>query len=163
MIKEVSYEDIEPMWQHPEVGMTSPVSTMRYYEDNSKSHNGGCYMRILDPDYSDPKFWVYTEPSNDQRWLGCISCHWTDHLELRARGMFVDPQYRKQGIATKLLGRVVSHACEYGAYRIWCLAGPNSIPVHLKRGFTLVSRQYQGDLPDGNWVNHNNAYMSLYP
>ncbi|MGI9568982.1 MAG: GNAT family N-acetyltransferase [Desulfobulbia bacterium] len=160
------YEDVVPMWQKPEMNMNRPVSTMEYYEDQpnynyTTTASGGNNLLIKDLAYSDP---VYFHCILNDKSVGCISCHWSNrkYSQMRVRGIYVEPEARRQGIARKLLKRAIMHAASQDdSVCLWALAGPNSIPVHLQEGFRLVTRQYQGALPDANWSEHLNAYMRL--
>lgn len=62
--------------------------------------------------------------------------------------MFTYPQYRGQGLATKLFELIVAEAEDRGCGKIWLNATESGRPIYEKFGFTHVS---------GDMVYHANA------
>lgn len=50
-------------------------------------------------------------------------------------GMFTDPDYRRSGIATELLGRVVEEARAYGCGAVWITASDMGVKLYAAYGF----------------------------
>ena len=152
--KIVSFETIKPMWESPEMwgkDPFKPVSSMLYYDGST--YLGGNDLSVYEPD-NYPIFMVYEK---DGVHTGVISWFQIQNT-VRFRGLYVKPDYRKEGIAEMLLVKATLESacmrCKFG----WALAGPNSIRVHEKAGFRRITQQMH-HMPDGNVSKHENCYM----
>lgn len=166
-IKQCKYSDVLPFWKTEEMQMSRLVSTMMYYD--GKFFYGGNDMNVFNYEYSKPTFFIAVINNKP---VGCISYHivnakkviTNDKIKnipsIRFRGIYVDKQYRKNGISEQLLNHAIIDSIKENINLNWSMAGPNSKRVHEKLGFVSVTEQMY-DLPDGNKSLHKNCYMKL--
>jgi len=133
MIKRISFDEILPVWRdHLWVGRVSEIKPT-----NGLKYLGG-YDRSIE-EYNPSFFGVFI----DDKCVGVNSGHATAENEYRSRGLFVFPEYRKNGIAQKLL-RVISIQAKIEKKGIlWSLPRLTALSTYKKFGFNIVS----------NWVH----------
>ena len=61
----------------------------------------------------------------------------------RVRGMATDPQHRGQGAGAQILDRLVEHAREQGATRVWCNARTPALSLYERAGFERESEEFE--------------------
>jgi GNAT superfamily N-acetyltransferase len=61
----------------------------------------------------------------------------------RIRGMATTPAARSRGAGTAVLDALVEHALERGATRIWCNARTPARTLYERRGFEVVSDEFE--------------------
>jgi ribosomal protein S18 acetylase RimI-like enzyme len=61
----------------------------------------------------------------------------------RVRGMATDPQHRGQGAGAQILDRLVEHAIEQGATRVWCNARTPALGLYERAGFERESEEFE--------------------
>ena len=66
------------------------------------------------------------------------SGHLTSEHEFRSRGLWVDPQYRRQKLAQQILLATVQQAKEVGAHMIWSIPRVSALPAYERVGFKTV-------------------------
>ncbi len=57
--------------------------------------------------------------------------------------MYTQPSFRKNGIANKLLKKLVDYANENGYYKIMLNSSAMGEPLYKKFGFTLINNEYK--------------------
>ena len=57
--------------------------------------------------------------------------------------MYTHPEYRRLGVATELLNRMIQYARGAGARRVWLRATPMGKPVYEKIGFEPMESAMQ--------------------
>ena len=85
---------------------------------------------------STPTFFAY---KSDNKIVGVNSGHLCHDNSYRSRGLFVFPEYRKQGIGKILLVATIDKGINEGANYIWSYPKQSSWPTYEASGFTLAS------------------------
>lgn len=142
MIKQISYEEILPIWQNElwvdRKDPIEPISWMKYlggYEDNSKMP---------------ATFLGYYE---DGKLVGVNSGHQCMDGSYRSRGLLVNSAYRGKGIAKQLLLATIEAG--KGSEFIWSFPRKSSWPTYQSVGFSLASEWSEN-------INNTNAYCVLH-
>ena len=143
-ITEITWHDILPVWQfqlwpkrqsliESHSAMTWPWSSESDIDmsifDQPATYWGAYHNRIL---------------------VGVNSGHGVSDTEYRSRGLWVDPDWRCQGIGSELL----NHGCEYaqtqGYNMIWSLPRVSSIKTYTNAGFQEVGERFKTETSDLN-------------
>jgi GNAT superfamily N-acetyltransferase len=90
----------------------------------------------------------------DNKIVGCNSGHKCEDNSYRSRGLFVFPEYRKQGIGIELLKATIQQGKEENSNLIWSFPRKSSWNTYKTAGFTLVSEW-------SNCENEINAYCII--
>ena len=85
---------------------------------------------------STPTFFAY---KSDNKIVGVNSGHLCHDNSYRSRGLFVFPEYRKQGIGKILLVATIDKGINEGANYIWSYPKQSSWPTYEASGFSLAS------------------------
>jgi len=85
---------------------------------------------------STPTFFAY---KLDNKIVGVNSGHMCHDNSYRSRGLFVFPEYRKQGIGKILLVATINQGINEGANYVWSYPKRSSWPTYEAAGFTLAS------------------------
>lgn len=96
----------------------------------------------------DPSYFIYKD---NNKILGCNSGHKCQDNSYRSRGLYVFPEFRKQGIGLELLKATINQGKFENCNMIWSYPRRSSWSVYQKAGFALV----------GDWhecENQINAY-----
>jgi GNAT superfamily N-acetyltransferase len=86
---------------------------------------------------------------------GCNSGHRCIDNSYRSRGLFVFPEFRQQGIGTKLLQKTIDQGLKEKCSYVWSYPRENSWKTYEKAGFKLHSDWHQGE-------NEINAFCIKY-
>lgn len=142
MIKVVKYEDILPIWEE------------RLWLERKDPVEPTSWMLHLDG-YAEPKhaptFFAWFD--NDKI-VGVNSGHLCADNSYRSRGLWVDEEYRGQGIASKLLMATIKQGKLEGAAFCWSFPRLSSWRTYERVGFQLTS-QWSSN------INNTNAYCKL--
>jgi GNAT superfamily N-acetyltransferase len=124
----ISFEDILPVWKNElwpsRSSKISPMSSMAYL--------GGYDMSIYNK-YTPTFYGVYI----DKLLVGVNSCHKTEDMVLRSRGLFVNPAFRGNGIGNMLLHAVIQQHISERCAILWSLARKESLSVYYNAGFVV--------------------------
>lgn len=90
--------------------------------------------------------------------VGVNSCHRTDTRIMRSRGLWVNPDYRKQQIATKLLKRTIDYANLYDCLTLWTMPRITALSVYTGIGFEIYGNEITEDVEFGPNIY---AYLKL--
>ena len=74
----------------------------------------------------------------DSKLVGVNSGHKTTNLQYRSRGIWVDPEYRKRGVAQILFIMTAHQAKVEGCEMIWSIPRKTALPAYTKFGFETV-------------------------
>ena len=74
----------------------------------------------------------------DEKLVGVNSGHKTSDTQYRSRGIWVDPDYRKQGIAQNLFNMSKHQAILEKCEMIWSIPRKTALPAYTKFGFETV-------------------------
>jgi GNAT superfamily N-acetyltransferase len=87
--------------------------------------------------------------------VGVNSGHRCADNSYRSRGLWVHPNYRKQGIGQLLLQTTVGQAVEEKTKMIWSYPRKTSWPTYSKVGFKLASEWHASE------TSESNAFVNL--
>lgn len=91
--------------------------------------------KLIFEKYSPSFFAVY----HDDAIVGVNSCHRTQSGQARSRGIWVNPEYRNQGIAGLLFGVVDEQAKKENCTEIWSLPRKSALSVYERYGYIKTS------------------------
>ena len=74
----------------------------------------------------------------DSKLVGVNSGHKTTDEQYRSRGIWVDPEYRKRGVAQMLFLMTAHQAKVEGCEMIWSIPRKTALPAYTKFGFETV-------------------------
>lgn len=141
----LSFEQITNVWQtHLWPDRESPIeshSAMTWpFEGNPQEYD----MNVFNYPAT---FWgVYI----NNKLVGVNSGHKTTDTQYRSRGIWVDPEYRKQGIAQNLFNMTKHQAVLEKADMIWSLPRKTALPAYTKFGFQTVGDYIKTETSDAN-------------
>lgn len=92
-------------------------------------------------------FWAVFD---DERIVGVNSGHRTSEVEYRSRGIWVDPDYRGQGIATMLFNLLKNQAVTERCEMIWSIPRKTALPAYTRSGFMTVGDFLETETSDAN-------------
>lgn len=141
----LSFEQITNVWQnHLWPDRESPIeshSAMTWpFEGNPQEYD----MNVFNYPAT---FWgVYI----DNKLVGVNSGHKTTDTQYRSRGIWVHPEYRKQGVAQNLFNMTKHQAVLEKADMIWSLPRKTALPAYTKFGFQTVGDFIKTETSDAN-------------
>lgn len=128
-IRRISFEDVLPVWKHKlwpnRLTPIQPVSTIQYL--------GGYDMEIKQ---SKPSFWGAFESEN---LIGVLSGFKTSAEKYRCRGLLVEPEFRKRGVAQALFSACQQQAQIENSQFLWSLPRKTAIHSYLLFDFKQTS------------------------
>lgn len=144
-IERLTFEQITSVWQNylwPD--RESPIeshSAMTWpFEGNPEQYD----MNVFNYPAT---FWgVYI----DNKLVGVNSGHKTTDTQYRSRGIWVDPEYRKQGVAQNLFNMTEHRAILEKCNMIWSLPRKTALPAYTKFGFETVGDFIKTETSDAN-------------
>jgi GNAT superfamily N-acetyltransferase len=129
LIKQIAFEEIKSIWKEhlwPAREEILPMSNMRYkdipYTSISKRYTPSFFAYIVDDEIA-----------------GVNSGHCSSRFHYRSRGLYVFPEYRKQGIGTKLLEHVCNLGRDAGMVYCWSLPRRSALKTYINAGFEQTS------------------------
>lgn len=144
IIKLIDFSDIKYIWETQLwPGRTSPIKThssMTWPYTSTKQYDMNIFTY---PVY----FWgVYINDSL----AGVNSGHLINSDEFRSRGLWVDPQYRRNGIASILLTVTKTQAKKSGAKMIWTMPRESALPAYQSVGFSTIGNYFKTETSEKN-------------
>ncbi len=143
MIKEIDFKTIKEIWEQnlwPGRKNITPLSNLRYKD----------IPNILISRQYTSKFFAYYI---DNEIVGVNSGHPSSRIHYRSRGLWVDPEHRKQGIGTNLLIYTVEQAKKENKLFCWSLPKKQSLGAYLSAGFEQTSDFFETE------TNKLNCYV----
>lgn len=140
----IPFDKILPIWKEKLwPNRLSPIEThsaMTWpYDGNPLTHD----MDIFN--YNPTFFGVY----NDDKLIGVNSGHRTRKNSYRSRGIWVDPEYRSQGIAQKLFEMTEHQARQEGCDMIWSIPRKSALSAYTNFGFETVGKFFDEGMEFG--------------
>lgn len=144
MIREISYEDILPIWEE------------RLWVDRKDPIEKVSWMPYLDlGDYiqppEEPTFFAWFDKD---KIVGVNSGHMCADNSYRSRGLWVDEAYRGQGLGAQLLFANIRDGLNRKADFIWSFPRKSSWRTYERVGFKLTSDWIEN-------INNVNAYCKM--
>ena len=132
-VTKITFDQILPVWQkelwHNRQSAIETHSAMTWpysWPDNEID------MGIFE--YPATFFGVY----NDQQLVGVNSGHRSSEVEYRSRGVWVDPEFRKAGVAQMLFQITEDQALLEGCEMLWSIPRKIALTAYTKFGFNTV-------------------------
>lgn len=88
----------------------------------------------------------------DDRIVGVNSGYSPAAFQYRSRGLYVLPEYRRQGIAKELLKASEDQGRKENKNLLWSMPRREALPVYLKFGFKSVSNFFKGRFGENCFV-----------
>ncbi len=141
----ISFEDILPIWENKlwpnRESAIEGVSAMTWpYEGNPEPID----MNIFD--YQPTFYGVFM----DNKLVGVNSGHRTTDTQYRSRGIWVDPDYRKRGVAQLLFVLTEHQARIEKCEMMWSIPRKTALTAYTKFGFTTVGDFIVTETADAN-------------
>lgn len=141
----ISFEDILPIWENKlwpnRESAIEGVSAMTWpYEGNPDPID----MNIFD--YQPTFYGVFM----DNKLVGVNSGHRTTDTQYRSRGIWVDPDYRKRGVAQLLFVLTEHQARIEKCEMMWSIPRKTALTAYTKFGFTTVGDFIVTETADAN-------------
>ena len=137
----VKFEDILPIWQNKlwpnRKSSIKPMSSMMY--------QGGFDMSIYKK--YEPTFFVVYNVVGDI--IGVNSGHRTSDKLYRSRGIWVDPLYRRKGIAGILFCETFGQAMREKCNGVWSVPRKDALLAYEKVGFKKTSQFFDEGMEFG--------------
>jgi len=141
----ISFDQILPVWQNElwpdrqsaietHSAMTWPYSWPEKEID----------MEIFN--YDATFFGVFSK----QKLIGVNSGHKSSEVEYRSRGIWVDPAFRKTGVAQTLFDMTADQALTEGCEMIWSIPRKTALKAYTKFGFMTVGDFFNTETSDAN-------------
>lgn len=86
----------------------------------------------------------------DNKLVGVNSGHKTTDEQYRSRGIWVDPEYRKRGVAQMLFLLTAHQAKIEGCELLWSIPRKTALPAYTKFGFETVGDYIITETSDAN-------------
>ncbi len=144
-IEHIYWSQIQPVWRYklwPD--RDSPIethSTMTWPFDNDQDSYD---MMVFDY----PSFFIGAFADNNL--IGVNSCHRSKQNHFRSRGLWVDPDHRKNGIAQMLFAETERLAKDEGCSMIWSMPRKTALPAYQRFGFNTVGGFFGTETAESN-------------
>jgi GNAT superfamily N-acetyltransferase len=149
-ISRITFEEIDHIWKkHLWPNRSSAIET----------HSAMTWPFEGKPDQYDMKVFEY--PATfwgaylDNKLVGVNSGHKTTDEQYRSRGIWVDPDYRKRGVAQMLFLMTAHQAKVEGCEMLWSIPRKTALPAYTKFGFETVGDYIVTETSEAN------IYVSL--
>ena len=127
---ESTFEEIYDIWYNKlwpgRISKIEPMSSLYWESPRTITKN-----KIIFKKYS-PKFWII---KYGDELVGCNSGFRTEEKIYRSRGLYVDLEYRGQGLSQILLRQAILQGKSEGCHWIWSLPRKTALPAYQKIGF----------------------------
>lgn len=122
-IKKIDYVTILPAWEKLWPG---------------REHSAHSSMRMLGghgPEIRDTYKWTGFGVYDGKRLVGVNAGHKSSQFDYRTRGLWVDPDYRGQGVAQQLFEKLEEQAKYEGSRWLWSFPRLPSLPAYMNAGY----------------------------
>jgi len=127
-VEKISFDESVKVWKSDlwkdRQSPIKPISSMLYL--------GGYDMSIYN---NDPTFFAI---KNNEKIIAVNSGHMTINGYYRSRGLWVNEQYRRQGLTYILFEALYKQAKIENAKYVWSFPKDNSVGAYIKNGFHIV-------------------------
>ena len=112
---------------------------------SSMTYSGGHNVQIYEK-YK-PSFFVF---DIDEEVVAVNSCHKSGDDEMRSRGLWVKPEYRRQGITRKLFDAIFDEALSQQCKYVWSLPRKTALAAYEASGFVKISDWLETETSEAN-------------
>ena len=140
MIRRSNFEEVEHYWYFylwPLRKSIKPMSDMTYL---------GGHDRQIYEKYK-PSFFVF---DIDEEVVAVNSCHKSSDHGMRSRGLWVKPEYRRQGITRKLFDAIFDEALSQQCKYVWSLPRKTALAAYEASGFVKTSHWLETETSEAN-------------
>lgn len=141
-IREITFEEILPMWEHLWEGRKSPIEPV-----TSMVYLGGYDMSIKTA--YEPMFLGVFDEDNPDELVAVNSGVRTSPTLYRSRGLYVLESHRRKGFASWLLEETVDQARTEGCIWVWSLPRQSAYPTYVQAGFNKTSEWIENEVEFG--------------
>lgn len=137
--KIVAFEDVLPIWKN---------QLWPNRESAIETHSAMTWQKSYDMkvfNYAPHFFAAY----DGEKIVGVNSGHRTSETEFRSRGLWVDPEYRGNGIGILLLELISSMAETEGATMCWSIPRVTALKTYLEAGYEAVGMPFDEKMEFG--------------
>ena len=139
IVENISWEEMFSIWSNKlwpnRKSAIEPVSSMCYM--------GGYEM------FNKQQVPVFLAVRKDNKIVGVNSVVGCTDNSSRSRGLWVDENYRGQGISTLLLNSTIQHAKNSKSNFIWTVPRMSAFPAYTKAGFIRTSDWFEQGMEFG--------------
>lgn len=139
-----TYDEILPLWKKlwskHDFESTSCMLYLGGYDPNIPKKYAPCFFAAIEND----------------RPIGVLSAHHSSPEHCRLRGLFVEPEFRNNGVASKLVEMAIGFAQNSHAKLVWATPRRNSLGIFMLLGFNQT-----GDFITEGFQYGPNCYVSL--
>jgi GNAT superfamily N-acetyltransferase len=132
-VKEITFKEITPywkmLWKDSVIRRKSGVLLLNGFDETMNSNE-----KVI------PTFFGAFQ--NDKI-VGVNSGYSPQEIQYRSRGLYVLPEYRRQGVAQQLLHATEGQGKREGKLLFWSMPRQEAINAYLKFGFKQVSKFYE--------------------
>lgn len=162
MLREITFEEIYPMWcvLWPGRDKIKPVTSMVDWRTDT------CDMSLYDKaaarqEYYYPVFYgIFTDDTNEL--IGVNSGAQTGDTRFRSRGLYVKPGYQGRGLGQLLLQTVIDFAREKDFEVIWSLPKKQALKTYEAVGYECDEGYYGNTWPaNGVMQSGWNCYAEM--
>jgi len=144
-ILRTDFDTVLPIWENKlwagRHSAIEPMSAMTWpFEGDPQPIN----MSIFE---FEPMFWAV---HIDDNIVGVNSGHRTSDSQYRSRGIWVDPAYRKHGVAQMLFTMTQHQAIIEQCEMLWSIPRKTALPAYTKFGFNTVGDYFGTETADAN-------------
>jgi GNAT superfamily N-acetyltransferase len=141
----IQFETIEQVWREKLwPGRTSAI----------ESHSAMTWPHDANPYEYDMEIFNYLATFfaayDGSKIIGVNSGHKTKDTLYRSRGLWVDPDYRKQGVAQLLFDSTEMQAKLEGCSAVWSIPRKTALPAYQRFGFETVGGFFGTETSDAN-------------
>jgi GNAT superfamily N-acetyltransferase len=145
VVKHITWSDILPIWQnqlwpHRTSAIETHSAMNWFYDRNHLEYD----MDIFN--YHASFFAAYDQ----ENIVGVNSGHRTQDTVYRSRGLWVNPEYRKQGVAQMLFEHTEQQARHEGCSIIWSIPRKTALTAYQRFGFETVGDFFGTETSEAN-------------
>lgn len=144
-IRRIGFEQIYPVWRH------------QLWPDRQsaiETHSAMVWPFRQDAVAIDMEIFQYPVTFwgafHQHKLIGVNSGHRTSKTEYRSRGLWVDPEYRGQGFAKRLLTMTEYQAMSEGTNMIWSIPRRSALAAYTSTGYMTMGEFFGTETSEAN-------------
>jgi len=135
-IQPSSFQEVKPIWaehlwpqRKTPIEATSPIQ-LGGDIDTTLLEKEAVFLKAL---------LISTKPNKSNPIIGVLSGFFTTSEHFRIRGLYVFPDYRRQGVGEALFWQIQKHAAKQDSKKLWSLVRQTAWPFYQSCGFEKIS------------------------
>lgn len=150
----VIFKDVKPIWEQElwpnRKSAIEPMSVMTWPFEGSPEEYDMSIMEKYEPTFIIVDVEVSDRGVTYRKLVGVNSGHRTSDMHYRSRGIWVDPKYRKKGVAQTLFLMTAHQGKIEGCEMIWSLPRKTALSAYTNFGFETVGDFIETETSDSN-------------